>query len=193
MVVFQNAVLDISYLVPNVLDVQRIVLVVLQIINAIIVKMVSIFTEVLVTVLVQLVQLPIKILSNVSHVMLHAELALIIQAHVLVVNQEKDSYKLQELIKNVLNNVLKELSLKTEFVKFATSDVLNVWEPQETVLLAQPTELYITLLVGTTAQVLLMLMENVLINASLDISDSQINNVENVPKNVKPVITIQHV
>jgi hypothetical protein len=126
MVVFQNAVLDISYLVPNVLDVQKIVLVALQITNAIIVKMVSIFTEVLVTLFVQLVQLPIKILSNVSHAMLHAELALIIQAHVLVVNQEKDSYKSQELIKNVLNNVLKELSLKMEFVEFVTSDVQNV-------------------------------------------------------------------
>lgn len=60
-------------------------------------------------------------------------------------------------------------------------------------MLVQPTELYIMLLVGTTAQVLPMPTEIVLINVSLDILDSQINSVENVLKNVKPVITIPHV
>jgi hypothetical protein len=59
-------------------------------------------------------------------VIAHAELVQIILVLVLAVNQERDIYKWQDKIKNVLRNVLKELSLKTMFVKYVILDVLNV-------------------------------------------------------------------
>ena len=124
--VFKNAAQDSSYQVLNVLDVQTTVSPVLQLTNVSIVKMVSIFTEVLATLLVPLVLSLTKITSNVFHVTVHVRPVQTIQVHAQVVNQEKDTYKYQETTKNVLNNVLKELSHKEESVKFVTSDVLNV-------------------------------------------------------------------
>jgi hypothetical protein len=62
--VHKNVVLDSSYLEPNVLGAQITVLDVLLIINAIIVKIVSIFKEEPATQLAQLVLLLIKIHSN---------------------------------------------------------------------------------------------------------------------------------
>lgn len=123
---FKNAAQDSSSQVLNVLDVQTTVSPVLQLTNVSIVKMVSIFTEVLATLLVPLVLSLTKITSNVFHVIVHVRPVQTIQVHAQVVNQEKDTYKFQETTKNVSNNALKELSHKEESVKFVTSDVLNV-------------------------------------------------------------------
>lgn len=176
----------------NVLDAQQIVLVVHLIINVIIVKMDFIFMEVLVIMLVQLVLYQIKIHSNVFHATVHAELVLIIQVHVQAASQEKDIYKFQEQNKNVLKNVLKELSLKKESVKFVISDVQNVWVLQKIVLLVLLVDIFTMLLVGIIAQVLLMQMENVLMNAHQDIGDLQTKNANNVHQNVIHAVAIQH-
>ncbi len=188
--VFKNVVQDISCQVLNVLDAQLTVLLVLQPINVSIARMVSIFTEVLAMLLAQLVQSPIKIPSNVLPVTVHAERVQAIQAHVQVVNQEKDIYKLVEMTKNVSKNVLKELSHPTVYVKSATSDVLNVLVLQETVLLAQLEDTFTTVHVGIIVQVS-STMENVLMNVHQDIGEPQIKNVSNVQLNVKLVILTQ--
>ncbi len=135
-------------------------------------------------------QLPILKHSNVSHVTVHAEHALTIQAHVLVVSQEKDIYKLQEIIKNVLNNALKEHSLKTMYVKYVILDVLNVLVLLIIVLPALLVDIFIMVLVGTIVQVLWLTI-HVSINAQLDIGEFLINNVNLVVLNVRLVIQIQ--
>lgn len=137
--------------------------------------------------LVHQVQLPILKLSNVSHVTVHAEHVLIILAHALVVNQEKDICKLQEIIKNVLNNALKEHSLKIMSVKYVTSDVLNVSVLLIIVLPVLLVDIFIMVLVGIIVQVLWLII-NVSINVQLDIGEFQINNVNLAVLNVRLVI-----
>ncbi len=116
----------ISYPELLVLAALKIVSVVLQIINASIVKMDFSYMEELVILTVLQEQLLIYKLTNALLVTVHAELVQIILVLVLVVNQERDIYKWQDKIKNVLKNVLKEPSLKTMFVKYVILDVLNV-------------------------------------------------------------------
>lgn len=116
----------ISYPELLVLAALKIVSVVLQIINASIVEMDFSYMEELVIPTVLQEQLLIYKLTNALLVTVHAELVQIILVLVLVVNQERDIYKWQDKIKNVLKNVLKELSLKTMSVKYVILDVLNV-------------------------------------------------------------------
>lgn len=188
--VSKNAVQDSSFQVPNVLDVQITVSLVLQPINVSIVRMVSISTEVPVTLPAPLVLSPTRITSNVFHVTAHVRPVLTTQVHVQAVNQEKDTYKFQVTIKNVSKNVLKELSHKEEFVKFVTSDVLNVSVLPLTVLPAQQEDIFSTALVGIIAQVSLT-TEHVSTNVHQDIGDSQIKNANNVHLNAVLVIPTQ--
>lgn len=188
--VFKNVAQDSSSQVLNVLDAQPTVSLVPQPINASIVKMVSILMEVLVMLPAPLVQSPIKITSNVLLVTVHARLVQTIQVHALVVNQEKDIYKFQEMTKNVLKNVLKEPSHKEEFVKFVTSDVPNVLVPLPIVLLVQLEDIFTTALVGIIAQVSLT-MELVSTNAQQDIGDYLIKNANNALQNAALVIQTQ--
>ena len=188
--VSKNVAQDSSSQVPNVLDVQLTVLLVPQPTNVSIVRMVSISTEVPATLHAQLVLSLTRIPSNVSHVTAHVRPVLTTQAHVQAVNQEKDTYKFQVTIKNVLKNVLKELSHKEEFVKFVTLDVPNVLVLPPTVLLAQLEDIFSIALVGITAQVSLT-MEHVSMNVQLDIGDSLIKNANNVHLNVALAIQTQ--
>lgn len=146
--------------------------------------------EELVILPVQPVLLPTKIIINVLHVTVLVRLALIIQVHVQVVNQEKDTCKFQEPINHVLKNVLKEHSHKEEYAKFVTLDVLSVLVPLLTVSLAQLEHIFITVLVGITVQVSLI-TEHALINVHQDIGDSQIKNANNVHQNAALVIQTQ--
>lgn len=175
---------------PNVLDVQLTVLLVPQPTNVSIVRMVSISTEVPATLHAQLVLSLTRIPSNVSHVTAHVRPVLTTQAHVQAVNQEKDTYKFQVMIKNVLKNVLKEPSHKEEFVKFVTLDVPNVLVLPPTVLLAQLEDIFSIALVGITAQVSLT-MEHVSTNVQQDIGDSLIKNANNAHLNVVLAILTQ--
>lgn len=188
--VSKNAAQDSSSQVPNVLDVQLTVLLVPQPTNVSIVRMVSISTEVPATLHAQLVLSLTRIPSNVSHVTAHVRPVLTTQAHVQAVNQEKDTYKFQVMIKNVLKNVLKEPSHKEEFVKFVTLDVPNVLVLPPTVLLAQLEDIFSIALVGITAQVSLT-MEHVSMNVQLDIGNSLIKNANNVHLNVALAIQTQ--
>lgn len=188
--VSKNAVQDSSSQVPNVLDVQTTVLLVPQPTNVSIVRMVSISTEVPATLHAQLVLLLTRIPSNVSHVTAHVRPVLTTQVHAQAVNQEKDTYKSQVTIKNVLKNVLKEPSHKEEFVKFVTSDVPNVLVLPPTVLLAQLEDIFSIALVGITVRVSLI-MEHVSTNVQLDIGDSLIKNANNVHQNVALAIQTQ--
>jgi hypothetical protein len=52
----------------------------------------------------------------------------------------------------VSKNVLKELSLETEFVKYVISDVQNVWDHLQIVSHVQSTHFYTTELAGIIAQ-----------------------------------------
>jgi len=188
--VSKNVAQDSSSQVPNVLDVQLTVLLVPQPTNVSIVRMVSISTEVPATLHAQLVLSLTRIPSNVSHVTAHVRPVLTTQAHVQAVNQEKDTYKFQVMIKNVLKNVLKEPSHKEEFVKFVTLDVPNVLVLPPTVLLAQLEDIFSIALVGITAQVSLT-MEHVSMNVQLDIGNSLIKNANNVHLNVALAIQTQ--
>ena len=188
--VSKNAVQDSSSQVPNVLDVQTTVLPVLQPTNVSIVKMVSIFTEVPVILPAPLVLSPIRITSNVFHATAHVRPVLTTQVHAQAVNQEKDIYKFQVTIKNVLKNVLKELSHKEEFVKFVTSGVLNVLVLPLTVLPVQLEDIFSTALVGIIAQVSLT-MEHVSTNVQQDIGDSLIKNANNAHLNAVLAIPTQ--
>lgn len=152
-VVLLNVVMDISYQELLVLVVLKTVLVVPQIINVSIVKMDSFYMEELAMLTVLQEQLQIYKLINVFLVTVHAELVQIILVLALAVNQEKVIYKWQDKIKNVLNNVLKELSPKTMFVKYVTLDVLNVLALLTIVLHALLVDSFIMELVGITAQV----------------------------------------
>lgn len=152
-VVLLNVVMDISYQELLVLVVLKTVLVVPQIINVSIVKMDSFYMEELAILTVLQEQLQIYKLINVFLVTVHAELVQIILVLALAVNQEKVIYKWQDKIKNVLNNVLKELSPKTMFVKYVTLDVLNVLALLTIVLHALLVDSFIMELVGITAQV----------------------------------------
>lgn len=188
--VSKNAVQDSSSQVPNVLDVQTTVLLVLQPTNVSIVKMASISTEVPVILPVPLVLSPTRITSNVFHAIVHVRPVLTTQVHVQAVSQEKDTYKFQVTIKNVLKNVLKELSHKEEFVKFVTSDVLNVLVLLLTVLPVQLEDIFSTALVGIIAQVSLT-MEHVSTNVQQDIGDSLIKNANNAHLNAVLAIPTQ--
>lgn len=106
-------------------------------------------------------------------------------------NQEKDSCKSPEPIKSVLRSVLKVLSPRTEYVKFVTSDVLNVWVLQETVSPVQPEDTCITRLVGITAQESSMATEDVSTNAHQATSDNQTKNASNAHRNARPAATTQ--
>jgi hypothetical protein len=96
--------------------------------------------------------LPIEIHSTVYHVTLHVKHAPIIQVHVPVVNQELVSYKLQELIKHVLNNVLMELILKIMYVKYAILNAQNVLELLLIVSHVQLVDSFIIVPVGIRVQ-----------------------------------------
>lgn len=152
-VVLLNVVMDISYQELLVLVVLKTVLVVPQIINVSIVKMDSFYMEELAILTALQEQLQIYKLINVFLVTVHAELVQIILVLALAVNQEKVIYKWQDKIKNVLNNVLKELSPKTMFAKYVTLDVLNVLALLTIVLHALLVDSFIMELVGITAQV----------------------------------------
>ena len=190
--VSKNVAQDSSSQVPNVLDVQTTVLLVPQPTNVSIVRMVSISTEVLATLHAQLVLSLTRILSNVSHVTAHVRPVPTTQVHAQAVNQEKDTYKFQVLIKNVSKNVLKELSHKEEFVKFVTSDAPNVLVQPPTVSLAQPEDIFSTAPVGITVQVSLT-TEHVSTNVQLDIGNSPTKNVNNVLPNAVLAVQTQPV
>ena len=96
--------------------------------------------------------LPIEIHSTVYHVTLHVKHVPIIQVHVPVVNQELVSYKLQELIKHVLNNVLMELILKIMYVKYVILNAQNVLELLLIVSHVQPVDSFIMVPVGIRVQ-----------------------------------------
>lgn len=135
-----------------------------------------------------------KLTLNVLLVILHAEHVLITQVAVLVVTQEKDSFKLLNHLKVVSNNALKELIPRTMFVKFVTSNVPNVWVLLETVLLVQLEDSSIMVPVGTFVQESLSTI-SALTHVPKDITDSQINSVKNVIKIatlVTMLILVQH-
>ena len=189
--VSKNVALVTSCQVPNVLDAQSTVSDVLQPINATIARMASSLQEEHATLHAQLVLSQTEKPSNVLPATSHAKLVSTIQALAPVVNQEKDICKSPELIKSVSRNVLKVLSHKMESVKFATSNVLNVWVPLETVLLVQLEDTCTTPLVGIIAQESSMPTENVSTNAHLVTSDNQTKNAKHVHQNARLAATTQ--
>jgi hypothetical protein len=189
--VFKSAAHRTSCLALSVLAARAIVTGAHQLTNAITARMVSSFREVLVILRARLVLLLTEVLSSVLLATLHARLVSTIPAHVPVASLERDSCKSLELTRSVLRNVLKALSPKMVFVKFVTSDVLSVWVLLETVLPALLEDIFIMLLVGTTAQELLMPVENVSTNAHQAISDNLIKNASSVHQNARPAATTQ--
>lgn len=146
---------------PSVLAAQAIVSDAHQLTNVTTAKIASSCKEVLVILPAPLVLLLTEIPSSVLLVTLRARLVSIIQVHVPVASLEMVSCRLLASIRSVSRNVLKVLSPRMVSVKFATSDVPSVSVLLVTVLPAPLEDIFTTLLVGTTARELSMVMEDV--------------------------------
>ena len=78
-----------------------------------------------------------------------------------------------------------------ESAKSVTSDVPNVWAPQQTVLLVQLEDFCSTLLVGIIVQESSMVTEDVSTNAHQVISDNLTKNANHAHHNARHATTTQ--
>lgn len=119
-----------------------------------------------------------------------AEHASIIQVHVPVVILAKDFCRRPEMLRVVLRNVLKELSLKMEFVRYVILDVRDVWVQPHSALLVLLVDFYSTELAGIFALVS-WLTTHAQMFARKDISKLMIENADNAALNAVLVTPTQ--